>query len=57
MALFTAVVVGALHVSRDASHGGVRVLVPRPVPWPVVAIPGYGVTVGAVAYLIEALAG
>ncbi|MFF2060255.1 hypothetical protein ACFVWZ_00390 [Streptomyces sp. NPDC058200] len=35
----------------------VRVLVPRPVPWPVVVIPGYGVTVGAVAYLVEALAG
>ncbi|MDW6058501.1 hypothetical protein SAZ11_11010 [Streptomyces sp. FXJ1.4098] len=25
----------------------VRVLAPRPVPWPLVAIPGYGVAVGA----------
>ncbi|MFD0337243.1 hypothetical protein ACFVH0_00855 [Streptomyces sp. NPDC127117] len=35
----------------------VRVLVPRPVPWPLLAIPGYGVVVGAVAYGSEALAG
>ncbi|WP_257232457.1 hypothetical protein [Streptomyces sp. Rer75] len=26
-----------------------RVLVPRPVPWPLLAIPGYGVAVGAVS--------
>ncbi|MFF9351509.1 hypothetical protein [Streptomyces sp. NPDC014734] len=35
----------------------VRVLVPRPVPWPLVAIPGYGAGVGAVTCLVEALAG
>ncbi|MFC7908208.1 hypothetical protein [Streptomyces nigra] len=35
----------------------VRVLAPRPVPWPLLAIPGYGAVVGAVAYGIEALVG
>ncbi|MER7790450.1 hypothetical protein [Streptomyces sp. NPDC097640] len=34
-----------------------RVLVPRPVPWPLVAIPGFGVAVGAVASLAEVLTG
>ncbi|RNF87145.1 hypothetical protein [Streptomyces botrytidirepellens] len=32
-----------------------RVLVPRPVPWPPLAIPGYGVAVGAVSAVAEAL--
>ncbi|MCX4967546.1 hypothetical protein OHA98_22850 [Streptomyces sp. NBC_00654] len=35
----------------------VRALVPRPVPWPLMAIPGYGAAVGAVACIAEALAG
>lgn len=35
----------------------VRVLVPRPVPWPLVAIPGYGAAVGAVTCIAESLAG
>ncbi|MES4904128.1 MULTISPECIES: hypothetical protein [unclassified Streptomyces] len=35
----------------------VRVLTPRPVPWPLVAIPGYGAAVGAVTSLAEALTG
>ncbi|GAB2772474.1 hypothetical protein [Streptomyces daliensis] len=34
-----------------------RVLCPRPVPWPLLAVPAYGVAVGAVALLAEALAG
>ncbi|WP_063727276.1 hypothetical protein [Streptomyces sp. RTd22] len=32
-----------------------RVLVPRPVPWPLLAIPGYGVAVGAVSAVAEVL--
>jgi len=32
-----------------------RVLAPRPVPWPLLAIPGYGVAVGAVSAVAEAL--
>ncbi|MFY1635521.1 hypothetical protein ACN27F_19975 [Solwaraspora sp. WMMB335] len=32
-----------------------RVLVPRPVPWPLLLIPAYGVIVGAATVLIEAL--
>lgn len=32
-----------------------RVLVPRPVPWPLLAIPGYGAAVGAVSAVAEAL--
>ncbi|WP_335937053.1 hypothetical protein [Streptomyces sp. PTD5-9] len=35
----------------------VRVLVPQPVPWPLLAIPGYGAAVGAVACLVEAVTG
>jgi len=31
------------------------VLVPRPVPWPLLAIPGYGAAVGAVSAVAEAL--
>ncbi|MFB7629906.1 hypothetical protein ACFC0M_03000 [Streptomyces sp. NPDC056149] len=34
-----------------------RVLVPRPVPWPLLAIPGYGVLVGGTAWLVETLTG
>ncbi|GAA2665445.1 hypothetical protein [Streptomyces lunalinharesii] len=30
-----------------------KVLVPRPVPWPLLAVPGYGVLVGVVAWLVE----
>ncbi|MBL1099306.1 hypothetical protein [Streptomyces coffeae] len=35
----------------------VRVLVPRPVPWPLLAVPGYGTAVGSIAYLAETVAG
>jgi hypothetical protein len=46
---------GMAEYRDDAFH--VRVLTPRPVPWPLVAIPGYGAAVGAVASLAEALTG
>ncbi|WP_432011368.1 hypothetical protein [Streptomyces cucumeris] len=35
----------------------VRVLLPRPVPWPLLAIPGYGAAVGTIACLAEAVTG
>ncbi|MFF4666260.1 hypothetical protein [Streptomyces sp. NPDC001282] len=35
----------------------VRVLAPRPVPWPLLAVPGYGAGVGAVTCLVEAVMG
>ncbi|GLF96989.1 hypothetical protein [Streptomyces yaizuensis] len=33
-----------------------RVLVPRPVPWPLLTIPGYGAVVGAVSVAAESIA-
>ncbi|MCE4946249.1 MULTISPECIES: hypothetical protein [Streptomyces] len=30
-----------------------KVLVPRPVPWPLLAVPGYGALVGGLAWLVE----
>ncbi|MFF0623704.1 hypothetical protein [Streptomyces sp. NPDC004296] len=32
-----------------------KVLVPRPVPWPLLAVPGYGAAVGGPAWLIETM--
>ncbi|MEU8824647.1 hypothetical protein [Streptomyces sp. NPDC048636] len=34
-----------------------RVLVPRPVPWPLLTIPAYGAAVGTIAYLMEIAVG
>ncbi|MFK0292751.1 hypothetical protein ACIQU6_20035 [Streptomyces sp. NPDC090442] len=34
-----------------------KVLVPRPIPWPLLAIPGYGALVGGTAWLVETLTG
>ncbi|MER6914373.1 hypothetical protein ABT354_22110 [Streptomyces sp. NPDC000594] len=34
-----------------------KVLTPRPVPWPLLMIPGYGAVVGAVSVVAEAVAG
>ncbi|AIA02415.1 hypothetical protein [Streptomyces noursei] len=67
VSLITLIVIGSLLVARDAlvlpgTEGmpeyrdlafHAKVLVPRPVPWPLLAVPGYGALVGGLAWLVE----